>query len=155
MCELTEVIEGVDALEDSHQAEQAMIEGEFGDENEVTFGGGAGVTVEEEGNLKAPSPTHSVEKPEELRGDPVEQQQVGETGEPQKKKSRPSWGDDIDITTQHLREVEATVPTLQKESVQPVEQTLSTGVNPAVDAAKNDLKKMSEEGNAALQKLQK
>ena len=148
------MIEGVDALEDSHQAEQAMIEGEFGDENEVTFGGGAGVTVEEEGNLKAPSPTHSVEKPEELRGDPVEQQ-VDETGEPQKKKSRPSWGDDIDITTQHLREVEATVPTLQKESVQPVEQTLSTGVNPAVDAAKNDLKKMSEEGNAALQKLQK
>ena len=45
MCELVEVIEGVDALEDSHQAEQAMIEGEFGDENEVTFGEGAGVTV--------------------------------------------------------------------------------------------------------------
>lgn len=154
MCELVEVIEGVDALEDSHQAEQAMIEGEFDDENETTFGEGAGATVEE-GNLKAPSPTHSVEKPEELRGGPVEQQQVDETGEPKKKKSRPSWGDDIDITTQHLREVEATVPTLQKESVQPVEQALSTGVNPAVDAAKNDLKKMSEEGNAALQKLQK
>ena len=153
MCELTEVIEGVDALEDSHQAEQAMIEGEFDDENETTFGEGAGATVEE-GNLKAPSPTHSVEKPEELRGDPVEQQ-VDETGEPQKKKSRPSWGDDIGIMTQHLREVEATVPSLQKESVQPVEQALSTGVNPAVDAAKNDLKKMSEEGNAALQKLQK
>ena len=153
MCELTEVIEGVDALEDSHQAEQAMIEGEFDDENETTFGEGAGATVEE-GNLKAPSPTHSVEKPEELRGDPVEQQ-VDETGEPQKKKSRPSWGDDIGIMTQHLREVEATVPSLQKESVQPVEEALSTGVNPAVDAAKNDLKKMSEEGNAALQKLQK
>ena len=147
------MIEGVDALEDSHQAEQAMIEGEFDDENETTFGEGAGATVEE-GNLKAPSPTHSVEKPEELRGDPVEQQ-VDETGEPQKKKSRPSWGDDIGIMTQHLREVEATVPSLQKESVQPVEQALSTGVNPAVDAAKNDLKKMSEEGNAALQKLQK